>query len=59
VGHPECQRGGEGKSLITSRLKKAGAVELAQQPGAGMLVKVAVEGKLHRRGGKNHFPREL
>jgi hypothetical protein len=30
-----------------------------QQPGAGKLVKVAVGGKLHRRGGKTHFPGEL
>jgi hypothetical protein len=30
-----------------------------QQSGAGKLVKVAVGGKLHRRGGKTHFPREL
>jgi hypothetical protein len=31
----------------------------AQQPGVGKLVKVVVEGKLHRRGEKAHFPREL
>jgi hypothetical protein len=31
----------------------------AQQPGAGELVRVAEGGKLHRRGGKTHFPREL
>jgi hypothetical protein len=30
-----------------------------QQPGAGKLVRVAEGGKLHRRGGKTHFPREL
>jgi hypothetical protein len=30
-----------------------------QQPGAGKLVKVAVGGKLHRRGEKTHFLREL
>jgi hypothetical protein len=30
-----------------------------QQSGAGKLVKAAVGGKLHRRGGKNHFPHEL
>jgi hypothetical protein len=30
-----------------------------QQPGAGKLVKVAEGEKLHRRGGKTHFPREL
>jgi hypothetical protein len=29
------------------------------QPGAENLVKVAVRGKLHRRGGKTHFPGEL
>jgi hypothetical protein len=31
----------------------------AQQPGAGKLVRVAEEGKLHRKGGKTHFPPEL
>jgi hypothetical protein len=31
----------------------------AQQPGVGKLVKVAEEGKFHRRGGKTHIPREL
>jgi hypothetical protein len=31
----------------------------AQEPGAGKLVKVAVGGKLHRRGGKTHLPHEL
>jgi hypothetical protein len=30
-----------------------------QQPGAGKLVRVAEGVKLHRRGGKTHFPREL
>jgi hypothetical protein len=30
-----------------------------QQPEAGKLVKAAVGGKLHRRGGKTHFPHEL
>jgi hypothetical protein len=39
---------GEGRSVGTP-----------QQPGAGKLVKVAVGGKLHKRGGKTHFPREL
>jgi hypothetical protein len=43
---------GEGKSLTSSWLEKAGAVAHAQQPGAGKLVKVAVGGKLHRRGGR-------
>jgi hypothetical protein len=52
------QKWEEGKSL-TSQLEKAGAVAHAQQPGAGKLVKVVVGGKLHRRGGKTHFPREL
>jgi hypothetical protein len=37
----------------------AGAGPHAQQPGAGKLVRVAEGGKLHRRGGKTHFPREL
>jgi hypothetical protein len=31
----------------------------AQQSGVEKLVKVAVGGKLHRRGEKTHFPREL
>jgi hypothetical protein len=50
---------GEGKSLTTSRLEKAGAAAHTQQPGAGNLVKVVVGGKLHRRGRKAHFPCEL
>jgi hypothetical protein len=37
----------------------AGAGACAQQPGAGTLVRVAEGGKLHRRGGKTHFPHEL
>jgi hypothetical protein len=37
----------------------AGAVAHAQQAGMGKLIKVAVGGKLHRRGGKAHFPHEL
>jgi hypothetical protein len=36
-----------------------GAGARAQQPGEGKLVRVAEGGKLHRRGGKTHFPREL
>jgi hypothetical protein len=40
-------------------MEKARAAAHAQQPGAGKLVKVVVGGKLHRRGGKTHFPREL
>jgi hypothetical protein len=42
-----------------ARLEKAGAAAQAQQPGVGKLVKVVVGGKLHRRGGKTHFPHEL
>jgi hypothetical protein len=30
-----------------------------QQPGVGKLVRVVEGGKLHRRGGKTHFPHEL
>jgi hypothetical protein len=36
----------------TSWLEKAGVAAPAQQPGPGKLVKVAVGGKLHWRGGK-------
>jgi hypothetical protein len=42
-----------------ARPEKAGAAAHTQQPGAGKLVKVAEGGKLHRRGGKTHFPHEL
>jgi hypothetical protein len=37
----------------------AGEGAHAQQPGAGKLVRVMEGRKLHRRGGKTHFPREL
>jgi hypothetical protein len=37
----------------------AGVGARTQQPGAGKLVRVAEGGKLHRRGGKTHFPHEL
>jgi hypothetical protein len=50
---------GEGKSLTTRQLEKAGAVAHAQQTGVGKLEKVAVGGKPHRRRGKTHFPHEL
>jgi hypothetical protein len=50
---------GEGKSLTTSRPEKAGAAAHAQKPGVGKLVKVAMGGKLHRRGGNTNFPCEL
>jgi hypothetical protein len=50
---------GEGKSFTASQPEKAGAAAHTQQPGVGKLVKVAVGGKLHRRGGKTHFPTEL
>jgi hypothetical protein len=49
---PSALKRGEGKSLTTSRLEKAGAAAPAQQPEVGKLVKVAVGGKRHRRGGK-------
>jgi hypothetical protein len=31
----------------------------AQESGAGKPIKVKVEGKLHKREGKTHFPHEL
>jgi hypothetical protein len=37
----------------------AGAGARAQQPGTGKLVRVTEGGKLLRRVGKTHFPREL
>jgi hypothetical protein len=40
--------------------EKAGvAAAPTKQPGVGKLVKAVVGGKLHRRGGKAHFPCEL
>jgi hypothetical protein len=59
VGHPERRRGGERKSLITSRLEKAGMAEHTQQSEAKKPVKVVVGGKKYRKGGKTHFPHEL
>jgi hypothetical protein len=46
------QAGQAGEALV-------GAGVCAQQPGAEKLVRVAEGGKLHRRGGKTHFPHEL
>jgi hypothetical protein len=49
------RRGGEipyGTVNKQARAAKAGAVAHTQQPGAEKLVKVAVGGKLHRRGGR-------
>jgi hypothetical protein len=42
-----------------ARPEKAGVVAHTQQPGAGKPVKVVEGGKLHRKGGKTHFPHEL
>jgi hypothetical protein len=66
VGHTERQRLGKGilpgtvnKQAGLAGVTLAGAGARAQQPGAGKLVRVAEGGKLHRRGGKIHFPHEL
>jgi hypothetical protein len=37
----------------------AGAGAHTQQLGEGKLVRVAEGGKVHRRGGKTHFPHDL
>jgi hypothetical protein len=42
-----------------TRPEKAGTAAHNKQSGAGKLVKVAVGGKLHQRGGKTHLPHEL
>jgi hypothetical protein len=47
------------KQAWRARDPLAGAGARTQQPGAGKLVKVAEGGKLHRKGGKTHFPLEL
>jgi hypothetical protein len=52
-------KGGKGNPSQISQLEKAGVVAHTQQSGAGELVKLAEGGKLHRRGGKTHFPHEL
>jgi hypothetical protein len=47
------------KQARRAREAPAGGGLRAQQPGAGKLVRVEEGGKLHRREGKTHFPREL
>jgi hypothetical protein len=47
------------KQAGQAREPLVGAGVSTQQPGAGKPVRVAEGGKLHRRGGKTHFPREL
>jgi hypothetical protein len=47
------------KQARWAREALAGVGARAQQPGVGKLVRVVEGGKLHRRGGKTHFPREL
>jgi hypothetical protein len=47
------KQGGQAREAL------AGTGAHTQQPGAGKLVRVAEGGKLHRRGGKTDFPREL
>jgi hypothetical protein len=47
------------KQARQAREALVGAGACAQQPGMGRLVRVAKGGKLHRRGGKTHFPQEL
>jgi hypothetical protein len=47
------------KQARPAREAPVGTGACAQQPGVGKLVRVAEGGKLHRREGKTHFPREL
>jgi hypothetical protein len=47
------------KQARRAREPLEGAEACTQQPGVGKLVRVAEGGKLHRRGGKTHFPCEL
>jgi hypothetical protein len=51
--------GSVNKQVRQAREALAGAGVRTQQPGAGKLVRVEEGGKLHRRGGKTHFPHEL
>jgi hypothetical protein len=66
VGHTECEDWGKGilSGTVNKQAQWAGQALVGmgvctQQPGAGKLVRVAEGGKLHRRGGKTHFSREL
>jgi hypothetical protein len=52
-------KGGRGNPPWNKMAGEGRSGGTAQQPGAGKLVKAAVGGKLHRRGGKAHFPCEL
>jgi hypothetical protein len=47
------------KQADLAREPLVGAGASAQQPGVEKLVRVVEGEKLHRRGGKTHFPREL
>jgi hypothetical protein len=47
------QAGQAGEALV----RRAGA--RTQQPGMGKLLRLLEGGKLHRKGGKTHFPCEL
>jgi hypothetical protein len=47
------------KQAGLAREPLAGVGVCTQQPEVGKLVRVVEGGKLHRRGGKNHFLREL
>jgi hypothetical protein len=47
------------KQARWAREPLVGAGMRAQQPGVGKVVRVVEGEKIHRRGGKTHFPREL
>jgi hypothetical protein len=47
-----------GKGTLPGTVNKQAGRSI-EQPGVEKLVRVAEGGKLHRRGGKSHFPREL
>jgi hypothetical protein len=55
----EHQRGGRGNPSQQAGWRRQKQRHTPSNQGAGKLVKVAVGGKLHRRGGKTHFPCEM
>jgi hypothetical protein len=60
-GGKHHKRGGRPTSHVSCKQthQLTGTIAHMQQSGVGKLVKMAVGGKLHRRGGKTHFLCEL
>jgi hypothetical protein len=61
VGRKSAEDWGKGilPGTVNKQAGQAGEALAGAGVGAGKLVRVVEGGKLHRRGGKSHFPREL